>query len=136
MTAKRGEGHIRKLGGETEYRLIRTDGKQVLEHRHKMELKLGRRLKRAEIVHHKDEDGLNNNIDNLVILTQAEHRRLHGGPRFWKITLETAIAMRDNKKTLAEIAAAAGVTWTAIHHVFKRRGISTSDVRRTVIESS
>jgi hypothetical protein len=136
MRAKRGKGHIRKLGGETEYRLIRINGKQVLEHRHKMEVKLGRPLKRTEVVHHKDENGLNNDIDNLVVLTRIEHRQLHGGPRFWKITLEKAVLMRNQGKTLEEIATVAGVTWTAVHHVFKRRGISTKDVRRMLIESS
>lgn len=129
MRAKNSEGHVRTLGGETKYRLIRVNGKQRLEHRVVMEQRLGRPLLPTEVVHHKDEDGCNNVPDNLEVNTRLEHRRVHGGPRKWKITLEEAVRLRGEGKTLQELAELAGVTWTAIRHVFRRRGIPTADVR-------
>jgi hypothetical protein len=38
---------------------------------------LGRPLRDDEIVHHLDENKQNNNIENLVLMTSADHTRLH-----------------------------------------------------------
>ena len=43
-----------------------------------MELKLGRPLLKTEDVHHKDENPLNNEIDNLEVIDHKEHDRQHG----------------------------------------------------------
>jgi hypothetical protein len=42
-----------------------------------MENYLGRKLEDYEEVHHKDGNPLNNDIDNLEVLTKEEHLRLH-----------------------------------------------------------
>lgn len=47
------------------------------EHRVVMEQKLGRPLLPGEIVHHIDHDKKNNHPDNLMVMTQSEHARLH-----------------------------------------------------------
>lgn len=47
-------------------------GRYVLEHRYKMAQKLGRCLTDNETVHHKDDNGLNNNLRNLQ-LRQGKH---------------------------------------------------------------
>lgn len=52
-------------------------GMYVLEHRLVMEKYLGRYLEDSEIVHHIDENKLNNDINNLVIMTAGEHISLH-----------------------------------------------------------
>lgn len=49
----------------------------VREHRLIMEDSLGRYLTKDEIVHHIDEDTLNNKLNNLRLLSGTEHRRLH-----------------------------------------------------------
>lgn len=49
----------------------------VREHRLVMEKYIGRYLLPEEIVHHKNEDKLDNRIENLVIVTRAEHVRIH-----------------------------------------------------------
>lgn len=50
----------------------------VYEHRFIMECKLGRYLKKREIVHHIDEDKLNNNPNNLRLFkNQSEHLKFH-----------------------------------------------------------
>jgi len=55
------------------------DGKRILidEHRYIMEQYLGRKLTKNEVVHHIDENKMNNNIENLQLLTRSEHSRLH-----------------------------------------------------------
>jgi hypothetical protein len=47
------------------------------EHRTVAEEKLGRPLRKGEIVHHEDDNKRNNDPDNLEVMTQAEHMRLH-----------------------------------------------------------
>jgi len=41
------------------------------------EIKIGRKLESNEEVHHIDDNHLNNNIDNLQILTASEHSKIH-----------------------------------------------------------
>jgi len=53
-----------KLGGRHMHRVI-------------AEQKLGRPLLPGEIVHHRDGDKWNNNLENLSVMTQAEHARIH-----------------------------------------------------------
>ena len=47
------------------------------EHRIIMEKKLGRKLKSEEHIHHIDSNRANNAIDNLAILTNSEHAKIH-----------------------------------------------------------
>lgn len=50
---------------------------RVLLHRHVAQLKLGRWLLSNEIVHHIDENKLNNSPDNLLVLSRQEHSSIH-----------------------------------------------------------
>jgi len=68
-----GAGHIRKIG----YKMITVNGKQVMEHRHFIEVSLGRKLNSNEDVHHINGDKRDNHIDNLLVLTKPEHTKLH-----------------------------------------------------------
>lgn len=52
-------------------------GGYVAEHRIVMELHLGRRLRRGEVIHHLDGNKCNNNIENLMLLDKSTHRTLH-----------------------------------------------------------
>jgi hypothetical protein len=49
----------------------------VLEHRLVMEVVLGRLLDRDEVVHHVNEDPLDNRPENLRVTTQPNHARDH-----------------------------------------------------------
>lgn len=80
--AMSGPGNSRWKGGyidkRTGYRYICVRGKQMLEHRYIMECHLGRKLKSKEIVHHKDHNTSNNDIDNLKLVdSQAVHATYH-----------------------------------------------------------
>jgi len=72
-----GYKYYKSGSGRVTYRRIKINGKYIAEHRYKMEQHLKRKLSTKEIVHHKDGDGLNNDIDNLKVVSWGEHNRLH-----------------------------------------------------------
>ena len=49
----------------------------VYEHRFILEKKIGRPLQKGEVVHHKNLGRLDNRIENLQLMSEKEHRRLH-----------------------------------------------------------
>jgi hypothetical protein len=54
-----------------------TGAKRVYLHRIIAEARLGRFLKPGEVVHHKDHDHSNNHWENLEVMGQDEHARIH-----------------------------------------------------------
>ena len=56
------------------------NGEIHLVHRDQAEKMLGRKLKKEEVVHHKDRNKMNNDIDNLMVFrTTADHTKYHNG---------------------------------------------------------
>ncbi|QBJ02936.1 HNH endonuclease [Pseudomonas phage Psa21] len=53
----------------------------VYEHRVVAEEFMGRPLAKDEEVHHLDENKMNNHPENLLVLTQSQHQKLHGWMR-------------------------------------------------------
>lgn len=83
--AIRGENHYRWQGGywiaNDGYKMIEVKrlGKRyrIPEHRLIVETHLGRTLEEWEDVHHIDHNKLNNDINNLMVLSKSDHTKLH-----------------------------------------------------------
>lgn len=102
------------------YRYFTINYKVISEHRFVMEQHLGRKLLPSEHVHHRDHDGLNNSLSNLVVLDAIAHNREHH-PLTWD--LERAKAMRAEGRNFREIGRALGIDGTCIREAFTRRGL-------------
>jgi transposase len=92
------------LWGNRYFISLKIDGvwRNKLLSRYIMEKHLGRKLKRNELVHHIDENPLNNEISNLKIVSYKEHRNIHGRIELSKDNLEGACKKYILIKDLAE----------------------------------
>ncbi len=74
---------IRLTTGYLACAVIYQDGSKrvILQHREVMERHLGRELREDEVVHHRDENKENNQIENLEVLSREEHSRHHAEQR-------------------------------------------------------
>jgi hypothetical protein len=136
VSKKRGDAQ--RYGGEGKT-YVKLGGRHM--HRVVMEQKIGRKLKRGEIVHHIDGNKRNNDPDNLMITTQSEHLKLHL-PEMIRIQAEgnthakgessamsklTEAAVLDirssypNSATTRELAEKYGVKKETVRYVIKRR---------------
>lgn len=73
---KQGRAIIRTIKGKKYWAVIK-NRKPILVHRTIGEKIIGRPLKRNEVVHHKNNDGLDNRRCNLEVMTISEHMKLH-----------------------------------------------------------
>jgi len=74
------------------------DGKYVAEHRLVIEKHLGRYLQPDEIIHHKNNNKLDNRLANLQLLNRKEH---HVGHPSWKNHLGKHLGKKDGKRDSA-----------------------------------
>lgn len=69
--------------GKYPYKAIVVDGKKHDYHRWLMEQEIGRKLDFNEIVHHSNEDKLDNDPSNLKLMSRSEHAKLHSKPPYF-----------------------------------------------------
>jgi len=69
------KGTSLKPSGYLEVTMGKNKGRSV--HCVLMEKHIGRPLRSDEVVHHKDRNRQNNNLDNLQLMTRSEHTALH-----------------------------------------------------------
>ena len=65
------------------YKAIKVNGVKHDYHRWLMEQELGRKLDTSEIVHHINENSLDNSIENLCVMSNEDHSRLHSKPPYF-----------------------------------------------------
>ena len=68
---------MRTLSPNTRTQLIKVNGKKVRKSRWLMEQHLGRSLLPTEHVHHINGNPLDNRLENLEVMTQNAHLRMH-----------------------------------------------------------
>jgi len=83
------------------YKQVRVPGGYRLEHRLVMERHIGRPLLRTEHIHHINEDHLDNRIENLQIVSIAEHNAIHrkGKPLSSELKQKLSLAKLGVQKT-------------------------------------
>ena len=84
-----------KLKGIKQRVYLQIDGKQIPRARWVMSQHLGRVLLPSEIVHHINEDKMDDSIENLQLMSAAEHTRVH------------QLGKKASKETRAKMSSAA-----------------------------
>ena len=80
----------------TKYKGIKINGKKRDYHRWLMEQKLGRTLDKDEIIHHLDLNTMNNDINNLELMSRSEHSKLHSSTNYHFSEKDRELARQKN----------------------------------------
>lgn len=101
-----------------------SDGKgYIREHILVMEKYLGRYLTEDEVVHHIDENKLNNDISNLQLMTKYEHKCYHSSKPRKHVDLEKAKELLLKGYTMPQVAKHYNVSESCLRKKFKANGI-------------
>lgn len=105
------------------YIMISDNKKQIGLHRYLIEKEIGRKLSSKELVHHKNGDKQDNRIENLEILTRAEHIAKH--PEILKRFIEIN-TYKFNEKEICKLF----ISGESINQIKKKFNCSPCPIRR------
>lgn len=108
------------------YKTIWINGVQKRLHRYVMECALGRALSSDEMVHHINEDKLDNRLENLQIMTRAEHCQLHQKAYSPKTRFQNKYDIRVEEVTAFVLAS------ETVAQIAKRYDCSDTTIQRIV----
>jgi hypothetical protein len=121
--------------GEYKRKIVYIEGRPKIEARILMENYLGRKLSSSELVHHVDNNPLNNSVENLQIVTRAEHKKIHKEigiqtrfSRVYNLNRE-AIFELFKTKNCTEIALLIGCSQKTISNFVKQFILPNCDLR-------
>ena len=106
------------------YKVVYVDGERYFEHRYVMEQHLGRKLSKNECVHHINGDRHDNRLENLELISRAEHNREHA--------LKNFSSTKNNLGPARPvICVETGVYCKSIYAAGSDLGINNGDLSRT-----
>lgn len=108
----------------------------IPHHRLIIEVNIGRYLTRQEVIHHKNGNKIDNRIENLEILTNSDHRKLHTklflhnrGIKKHGIKVDEVINLRKKGLFAYQIAEITGIPRRTIQRYIKDSGLGTHNIR-------
>ncbi len=127
------DSHRKEVLNKNGYLSLCVGNKREYVHRIVMEEHLGRKLTDNEAVHHINGDRTDNRIENLQLLSRAEHSKLHAiknglgksnvgkepPNKTPKETIETILEMRKAGTKLADICKETGISYPTVQKYAK-----------------
>ena len=111
----------------------------VREHILVVEKEIGRFLNKGEVVHHIDGNKLNNNIENLKLMSDYEHRKLHSSKPRKQIDLDLVVNLLKEGYTMPQVADKVGMEVSGLRKRLKKENIQLNlkcgGARRKIFEN-
>jgi hypothetical protein len=110
----------------TPYRRVKRNGRTITYHRWLMEQHLGRRLARHEVVHHLNENKLDNRLENLSVMANPEHVRQHVSkikPRKCEMCDKVFKPVLDKTMRCSQSCGHAKIPMAVVHAIEARRAL-------------
>ena len=111
----------------------------VREHILVMEKEIGRFLNKNEIVHHIDGNKLNNNINNLKLMSDYEHRKFHSSKPKKQIDIDLVVKLLKKGYTMKQVADKFGMCESGLRKRLKKENIQLNlkrgGARRKIFEN-